>query len=170
MRHAQLMKTKEKLFRKQDVALWSVPSESIAQAERVKTDPVEAYKFILPDTTNEVEGLKEEAEFFTNQVFKEMKRVVMMDYDLARENFVDMGEMMLRLIYQMNIGWQEFLSFYTGLNVQRKQFDEKYQEEKGIGEEIPDGDLSFSDDEYNQPLNDMNLPPKNQNPRLSTAY
>jgi len=52
------MKTKEKLFRKQDVALWSVPSESIAQAERVKTDPVEAYKFILPDTTNEVEGLK----------------------------------------------------------------------------------------------------------------
>jgi len=70
----------------------------------------------------------------------------------------------------MNIGWQEFLSFYTGLNVQRKQFDEKYQEEKGIGEEIPDGDLSFSDDEYNQPLNDMNLPPKNQNPRLSTAY
>lgn len=87
------------------------------QAERVKSDPVEAYKFILPDTTSEVDGLKEEAEYFTNQVFKEMKRVVMMDYDLGRENFVDMGEMMLRLIYQMNIGWQEFLSFYTGLNV-----------------------------------------------------
>lgn len=73
----------------------------------------------------------------------------------------------------MNIGWQEFLSFYTGLNVQRKQYDEKFQEEKGIGEETEDPQLSFSedgDDEYNQPLNESLLPPKNQNPRLSTAY
>lgn len=91
----------------------------------------------------------------------------MMDYDLGRENFVDMGEMMLRLIYQMNIGWQEFLSFYTGLNVQRKNYDEKFQEEKGIGEEVADADLSFSDDEYNQ---DGNLPPRQQNPRFSVAY
>ena len=44
----------------------------------------------------------------------------MMEYDLGRENFVNMGEMMLRMIYQMNIGWQEFLAFYTGLNVVRK--------------------------------------------------
>jgi hypothetical protein len=56
-------------------------------------------------TTKEVELLKEEAEYFTNQCFKEVKRVVMSDYDLARENFVNMGEMMMRLIYQSNIGW-----------------------------------------------------------------
>lgn len=30
-----------------------------------------------------------------------MRRVMMMDYDLARDNFVDMGEMMLRMIYQV---------------------------------------------------------------------
>jgi hypothetical protein len=56
-------------------------------------------------TTKEVELLKEEAEYFTNQCFKEVKRVVMSDYYLARENFVNMGEMMMRLIYQSNIGW-----------------------------------------------------------------
>ncbi len=56
-------------------------------------------------TTKEVELLKEEAEYFTNQCFKEDKRVVMSDYYLARENFVNMGEMMMRLIYQSNIGW-----------------------------------------------------------------
>lgn len=60
----------------------------------------------------------------------------MNDYDMARENFVNMGEMMMRLIYQvrdyrqltiqMNIGWQEFLGFYTGLNTVRKTFDEKF--------------------------------------------
>jgi hypothetical protein len=73
----------------------------------------------------------------------------MNDYDLARENFVNMGEMMMRLIYQvrfpfiekilqMNIGWQEFLGFYTGLNVVRKKHDETFIEQKGIGEEIED--------------------------------
>jgi hypothetical protein len=38
----------------------------------------------------------------------------------------------------MNIGWQEFLGFYTGLNVKRKEYDEKFVEQKGIGEEIED--------------------------------
>lgn len=49
----------------------------------------------------------------------------------------------------MNIGWQEFLSFYTNLNVVRKKFDEKFQEEKGIGEEVEDPNGSSSDDDYN---------------------
>jgi len=30
----------------------------------------------------------------------------------------------------MNIGWQEFLSFYTGLNVARKEYDERFQKKK----------------------------------------
>ncbi len=46
------MKTKEKLFKKQDVNQWRVSSDLYLQAERVKTDPVEAYKFILPDVRN----------------------------------------------------------------------------------------------------------------------
>lgn len=51
---------------------------------------------------------------------------MMNDYDMARENFVNMGEMMMRLIYQMSIGWNEFLGFYTSLNDVRKEFDEKF--------------------------------------------
>ena len=50
--------------------------------------------------------LKEEAEYFTNQNFREVKRVAMNDYDMARENFVNMGEMMMRLIYQVRDYWQ----------------------------------------------------------------
>jgi hypothetical protein len=52
----------------------------------------------------------------------------MNDYEMARENAVNMGEIMMRLIYQTNIGWQEFLGFYTGLNQTRKEFDDKYAE------------------------------------------
>lgn len=48
-----------------------------------------------------MEAVKDEVEYFTNQYYKEVKRVMMMDYDLARENFIDMGEMMLRMIYQV---------------------------------------------------------------------
>ena len=49
-----------------------------------------------------MENLREEAEYFTNQVYREVKRTVMNDYDMARENFVNMGEMMMRLIYQVS--------------------------------------------------------------------
>lgn len=70
-----------------------------------KSDPQEAMKYMLPKETKEVETRKEEWEFFTNQSYKEIKRVTMMNYDLGREAFSNMGEMMLRIIYKMNIGW-----------------------------------------------------------------
>ena len=50
----------------------------------------------------------------------------------------------------MNIGWQEFLGFYTGLNVVRKEYDEKFQEQKGIGEECDDPNNS-DEEEQQQP-------------------
>ena len=43
------MKQKEKLFQKQDVLQWRVNTEDQIEAERVKKDPKEAYKYILPD-------------------------------------------------------------------------------------------------------------------------
>jgi hypothetical protein len=108
-----------------------------------------------------VELLKDEAEYFTNQCFREVKRVAMNDYEMARENAVNMGEMMMRLIYQTNIGWQEFLGFYTGLNQTRKEFDDKYAEQRGIGEEIED------------PVESEDGEPEvqaSQYPRFSVAY
>jgi len=56
-----------------------------------------------------VENLREEAEYFTNQVYREVKRTVMNDYDMARENFVNMGEMMMRLIYQVSFSYLTIL-------------------------------------------------------------
>lgn len=47
--------------------------------------------------------LRDEAEYFTGQLYREVRRVVMNDYDLARDNFIDMGEMMLRFIYTVKI-------------------------------------------------------------------
>jgi hypothetical protein len=35
----------------------------------------------------------------------------------------------------VNIKWQEFLQFYTGLNVERKEYDKKFLLDHRIGEE-----------------------------------
>lgn len=111
-----------------------------------------------------MESLRDEAEYFTNQAWREVRRVAMTDYELARENFVNMGEMMMRLVYQTNIGWQEFLGFYTGLNTVRKNFDEKYAEQRGIGEEVDDPNNSEGEE------NPTDSQAMNQYPRFSVAY
>lgn len=66
----------------------------------------------------------------------------MMDYCMAREHFVDMGEQMVRHIYDINQGWGSMLDFYSDMNNARKEYDDKYVERTFIGEELdePDAD------------------------------
>ena len=47
----------------------------------------------------------------------------------------------------MNLKWQEFLSFYTGINKKRKDFDDQFQQENGIGEEKEDPIGNLTDEE-----------------------
>lgn len=80
-----------------------------------------------------------------------------MDYDLARENFTSMGEMMIRFIYEFNQKWKEFLNFYTGINKNRKTYDNKFKQKHYIGEEI-DEPLGNSTDEEIQQLQRQQSP------------
>ena len=84
----------------------------------------------------------------------------MIDYAMAREHFVDLGEQMHRHIYDVNLGWGQFLDFYSDLNNARKENDEKYVERNYIGEEIPEPEereiintdlIDNYDDNYGQP-------------------
>ena len=102
---------------------------------------------MLPKETAEVQQKKEEWEFFTNQCYKEIKRVTSVNYDMGREVLVNVGEMMSRIIYTLNMSWQEFLSYYTGINTDRKQYDEKFFEERGILEEADDCVESSEDED-----------------------
>jgi hypothetical protein len=45
----------------------------------------------------------------------------MLDYTLAREHFIDMGEQMQRHIHEINSAWGAMLDFYTDLNNARKE-------------------------------------------------
>ena len=52
-------------------------------------------------TTKEVEMLREECEYFTAQVYKEVRRLHMSEYEQAREGFLDMGEVTMKTIYDV---------------------------------------------------------------------
>lgn len=62
---ADLAKRKEKLFRRKDVTEWGVPSAQLREAMDTLNDAEEAFKYMLPNATKQVNYLGEESAFFT---------------------------------------------------------------------------------------------------------
>lgn len=87
-----MRKRKEKLFKKKDVTEWGVSSEHLRAAMDSLNDAETAFSYMLPNASKQVNYLGEESAFFTSQVYKEVRRVTMIDYTMAREHFLDMGE------------------------------------------------------------------------------
>lgn len=88
----ELLKQKERLFKRKDVSEWQVPSDKLREALASVGDAEKAFDLMLPKETRQVNYLEEESAYFTGQCFKEARRVTMGNYAMARENFVDMGE------------------------------------------------------------------------------
>ena len=55
-------------------------------------DAEAAFGYMLPKTTKQVNYLGEESAFFQTQCYKETRRMTMINYTMAREHFLDMGE------------------------------------------------------------------------------
>ncbi len=119
--------TKDKLYSSNDTSKWGINDADIPIQELVnlKHDKERAFTYMLPVATKEAEKLREEAEYFTNQVYREFKRNSAINYEIARSTVINIGEMLLRLTYQVSNGWQDLLKRYTGLNEERKAEDEK---------------------------------------------
>ena len=83
---------KERLFRRKDVTEWGVNSDQLRGAMDTLNDAEAAFEFMLPVATKQVNYLGEESAFFTTQCYKETRRVTMINYTMAREHFIDMGE------------------------------------------------------------------------------
>jgi len=103
-------------------------------------DAERAFTLMLPNSTRQVNYLEEEAAFFTAQVYKEVKRTTMLDYAMAREHFVDMGEQTHRHFHDVTQAWGNFLDFYSDLNKARKEKDDDYVDRHLIGEELVEPD------------------------------
>ncbi len=123
---ANLANRKEKLFKEKNVTNWELPDDKIRLAQDTVHDKEAAFRMMLPKETKKVEYLAEESSYFTNQCWKEARRVIMMDYAMGREHFVDCGEQMHRHIYEVNLTWGQYLDFYTDLNNARQEKDDSY--------------------------------------------
>jgi hypothetical protein len=88
----ELVNNKQRLFKRRNVHEWGCPPDKIRDAMDSLNDAEKAFEFMLPNSTRQVNYLDEEAAFFTAQVFKEVRRTTVLNYSMARENFVDMGE------------------------------------------------------------------------------
>lgn len=144
------------LWKSKDVASWEVPPDKLGEALAVKNDATKSFEFMLPKQSRQVQYLKEESNYFTAQAYKEVRRTTMMDYCMAREHFVDMGEQMVRHIYDINQGWGSMLDFYSDMNNARKEFDDKYVERTFIGEELDELDANELSNIEENKQQDMN--------------
>jgi hypothetical protein len=86
------MKKKEKLFREKNVSKWGIPADQAREAVDIMENAEAAFEMMLPEETKKVAYLSEESAYFSNQCYKESRRVVMSDYAIGRFHFVDMGE------------------------------------------------------------------------------
>lgn len=135
-----LNKRKEKLFRRKDVTEWGCSADQLRTAMDSLNDAERAFGFMLPNASKQVNYLGEESSFFTAQCYKETRRVTMINYTMAREHFVDMGEQVHKHIYDLNLAWGQFLDFYSDLNNARKAHEDDFSDRQYIGEELQEPD------------------------------
>ena len=97
----------------------------------------------------------------------------MINYTMAREHFVDMGEQVHKHIYDLNLAWGQFLDFYSDLNNARKAHEDDFADRQYIGEELQEPDeqpLSNDDLIDNWDDNDDNLNSKEVNKDFYEAF
>ena len=144
-----LNKRKERLFKRKDVTEWGCPADQMRAAMDTLNDAEAAFGYMLPNASKQVNYLGEESAFFTTQCFKETRRTTMINYTMAREHFIDMGEQVHKHIYDLNLAWGQFLDFYSDLNNARKAHEDNFMERNYIGEELVEPD--------EKPVNNMEL-------------
>ena len=137
---ADLNKRKERLFRRKDVTEWGCPPDQMRSAMDTLNNAEAAFTYMLPNATKQVNYLGEESAFFTTQCYKETRRTTMINYTMAREHFLDMGEQVHKHIYDLNLAWGQFLDFYSDLNNARKAHEDNFAEKEYIGEELTEPD------------------------------
>ena len=73
-------------------------------------------EFILPEKQDGLQVLKDESEYFKQQLYNEVRRCVMLDYMNSRESFIDVGEQYTRHAQSSIEKWNTFIKYYHDSN------------------------------------------------------
>lgn len=79
---------------------------------------------MLPQRSAAVQELCDEAQYFKQQLFNEIRRTIMLDYFASRENFLEVGEQYVNHMNKNIKEWVKFVEFYNDSNNARKEKDE----------------------------------------------
>lgn len=101
-------------------------SNSAGMETRLLQNKDEAFSRMLPEETAKVNYMREELEYFVNIMHSETKRMLHNDYEEARDNFVDMGEMNMRFIHEYSSKWLDFIKYFSPINDQRLEGERKF--------------------------------------------
>lgn len=89
-----LKEKKEKLFKLRDVTKWGGfkdNAEMVRLKDELLKDQEAAFDFMLPKDTQDVEYKRQEACFYSNQCWDEIRRVSKNNSTLLTEHFKDIG-------------------------------------------------------------------------------
>lgn len=115
----------------------------------------QAKHFILPDREKIIHEQRHERDYFTQQMFNEVRRSTMLDYMTGREFFLEMGEQWVNHTKELTSEWQKFIQFYHDANNQRKVSDEEFVRKQFIGEELDWKMLAENMELFKSDLNDI---------------
>ena len=125
-----LEQEKYRLFKKQDYESWQVQDPAlIKELYKVRNNYEEAKHLMLPQRTQQVQELLDESQYFKQQLFNEVRRIIMLDYFASRENFLEVGEQYVNHMGKNLKQWHQFILFYSDINNARKEKDELYKRE-----------------------------------------
>ena len=89
-----LIERKEKLFKQQDISRWAfdgAQDELIRRQQEVLADKEKAFRFMLSKDSQNLEFLREELFFYTNQCLAEVRRVGNDNGNLLTDHFITMS-------------------------------------------------------------------------------
>ena len=111
-----LIDRKEKLFKAQDVTRWGfegAQDEMIRRQADLLKDKEKAFKYMLTKETQELEYLREELFYYSNQCLGEVRRVGNDNGLLLTDHFITMSQIQCAYINQHHVMWADFLSHFS---------------------------------------------------------
>ena len=109
---------KERLFRAQDVTRWGfegAQDELIRRQAELLKDKDKAFKYMLSKESQDLEYLREELFYYSNQCLGEVRRVGNDNGTLLTDHFITMSQIQCAYINQHHVMWADFLSHFSAI-------------------------------------------------------
>ena len=79
----------------------------------ILSDKDKAFKFMLTEETRQLEEMRQELSFYTNQCLHEARRISADNAEIFRDHFVTQSSLQVTYINQFHAVWADFMSHFA---------------------------------------------------------